>query len=84
MRLSAANTRGKLKDAVHFLHLLELNEDEVKSFEALAYSEDDRCGKRALLCFHIKKLTIISTLSSTWTRKSTTVSNVMVRRRTTR
>ena len=47
---------GVLKDAVHFLHLLELNEEEVKSFEGLVYSENDRIGKGAQRCFHIEKV----------------------------
>ena len=47
---------GKLKDAVHFLHLLELNEEEVKSFEGLLHSENDCKGKRAQRCFHIEKV----------------------------
>ena len=47
---------GELKDAVHFLHLLELNEHEVKSFEELVYSENDRIGKQAQRCFHIEKI----------------------------
>ena len=51
-----ADTKGELKDAVHFLHLLELDEDEVKSFEGVVYSENNGTGKRAQRCFHIEKI----------------------------
>ena len=47
---------GKLKDAVHFVHLLQLYKSEVKRFEGLVHSDDDRIGKLAQQCFHIEKL----------------------------
>ena len=47
---------GKLKDAVNFLHLLQLTETEVKRFEGLVHSDDDRIGKLAQQCFHIEKV----------------------------
>ena len=58
MWLSEANRtpERKLKDAVNFLHLLELNEHEVKNFEGLVYCENDRIGKLAQRCFHIEKI----------------------------
>ena len=47
---------GKLKDAVNFVHLLELSESEVERFEGLVHSDDDHIGKLAQKCFHIEKL----------------------------
>ena len=47
---------GKLKDAVHFLHLLELNKPEVEKFKGLVLSDDDLVGKKAQRCFHIEKI----------------------------
>ena len=54
--MQEADTRGDLKDAVHFLHLLELDEDEVNSYEGLVNSENDRIGKLAQQCYHIEKV----------------------------
>ena len=48
--------RGELNDAVYFLHLVQLNEFEVKRFEGLLHSDDDRIGKLAQECFHIEKI----------------------------
>ena len=47
---------GKLKDAVNFVHLLQLSESEVEKFEGLVHSDDDRIGKLAQQCFHIEKI----------------------------
>ena len=47
---------GKLKDAVNFLHLLQLTESEVRRFEGLVHSDNDRIGKLAQDSFHIKKI----------------------------
>ena len=47
---------SKLNDAVDFLHLLALDEDEASRFEDLVESDNDRVGKLAQKCFHIEKL----------------------------
>ena len=46
----------KLKDAKHFLHLLQLTESEVERFEALVHFVGDRIGILAQQCFHIEKI----------------------------
>ena len=46
----------KLKDAKHFIHLLQLTESEVERFEALVHFIGDRIGKLAQQCFHIEKI----------------------------
>lgn len=75
---------GKLKDAQNCLHLLELNEEEVKNFKGLVYCENDHIGRQAQRCFHIEKVDDKHYFIFDLDEEKITVNNVVVRRNTTR
>ena len=48
--------KKKLQDCVQFLSLLEVEQEEVRDYEALVQHQNDRIGRLAQLVFHIEKV----------------------------